>query len=335
MTSTTLVPLSARPRGGRFRYALSGIAVAACVPYLLLKLLWLSGSRLGIPADSVLLEGDGTVLHAVNALTLLMDAAVVLLVLALVRPWGRRLPASLLLLPLWVASGLLSPILVGVPGQLLLALFSRPPSDNGREAAFLDGWVAPVVYGSFMVQGLALTVLFAGYVRDRWGHALRGRIADLQPPAPSPLTRVVAALAITVATVPAAVHLLWALGARAGLSAGVADQLDAGLRLNEAVHALCALAAIASLLLLVFRVRPRVRIGTAVLLGWVGGSTLTCWGGWLALMAVTAEANCGLRAAESTTWLEWLAYSSQVTSGLLVLAASVLAGLRPQPAAGR
>ena len=302
------------------RHAFCALAIAGCVPYLVLKLLWLSGGRVGIPEDSVLLEGDGTVLYAVNALTLAMDALVVLLALALVRPWGRRLPAPPLLLPLWVATGLLAPMVVAVPAHALLGLFGGASSTSGGggdEAPFLEGWVSQVVYGSFTVQGLALGVLLSGYVRDRWGHALRGLVRDL--PAPTGrATRVLAGLAIGVATVPTVVHLLWAAGTNWGLSADISEQMDAKLRLNETMYALFALAAIAAVALLVFRMRTTVGLRTAVLLGWVGGGTLASWGGWWLLMAFTAQDNGQL--VQDTTPLQWLTYSAQMISGLLVLA---------------
>lgn len=305
------------------RHAFCALAIVGCVPYLVLKLLWLSGSRVGIPGDSVLLEGDGTVLHAVNALTLVMDALVILLAFALVRPWGHRLPAPPLLLPLWVATGLLAPMVVAVPAHALLSLFSGASSSGGGggdETPFLEGWVSQVVYGSFTVQGVALGVLLLGYVRDRWGHALRGLVRDL--PAPTDrATRVLAGLAIGVATIPTAVHLLWAAGTNWGLSADIAERMDAEPRLNETMYALFAFATIAALALLVFRVRTTVRLRTAVLLGWVGGGTLASWGGWWLLMALTAQDNGQL--VRDTTALQWLTYSAQMTSGLLVLAVGV------------
>ncbi|MCK1796505.1 hypothetical protein MTQ01_10885 [Streptomyces sp. XM4193] len=339
MTSTTLL-LRRPPRPvGRVRKAFCALAIIGCLPYLGLKLLWLGGSRAGIPADSVLLEGDGTMLLAINALTLVMDALVVLLALALVRPWGRGLPAAPLLLPLWAATGLLAPMMSAVPGQTLLALFSDRPSTSGTEAqAFLDGWVSQVVYGSFTVQGLALGVLLIGYLRDRWGHLVRGRARDLPSTRGDLLLRVPAGAAVAVAAVTATVHLLWAAGTGWGLEEEYAQRLDAGLRLNEAGHTFFALAAVTALLSLVFRVLPNLRLRTAVLLGWVGGSTLASWGGWWLLMAF---ASVGGRdgGEQGTTAVQWFTYSAQMTSGVLVLLTSVrLAGryldaprARPRP----
>lgn len=334
MTSSALALRLNRPPAGRVRHAFCALAIVGCVPYLLLKLAWLSGSRVGIPEDSVLLEGDGTALYAVNALTLVMDALVILLALALVRPWGRRLPATPLLLPLWVATGLLAPMVVGVPAQALLSLFTSGSSSGGSsgggggggdEAPFLEGWVSQLVYGSFTVQGVALGVLLVGYVRDRWDHALRGRVRDLPAPTDRPI-RVLSGLAVGIATVPAVVHLLWAAGTNWGLSTEIAERMDAALRLNEVAHTLFALATIAALALLVFQIRTTVRLRTAVLLGWIGGATLASWGGWWLLMALTARG--GGQLVRDTTALQWLTYSAQMTAGLLVFAVSVLLARR-------
>lgn len=102
--------------GQRF---LRAAALAATVPYLTLKAAWLSGSHLGIPAGSALLE-PGPFLMVANAVTLAMDATVILLVLLLTRPWGMRVPAPVLTLPVFAATGLLTPIVLGYPAQLLV-----------------------------------------------------------------------------------------------------------------------------------------------------------------------------------------------------------------------
>ncbi|HEV7626723.1 MAG TPA: hypothetical protein VGO89_09505, partial [Streptomyces sp.] len=122
------------------------IAIAACVPYLSLKIAWVLGAPVGIPDGSPLREGGG-MLVAVNALSVVLDSLVVVLALALTRPWGRRLPAWLTLLPLWAATGLLSPILVAFPVQLLHGAVTgdADPAAKSRGAAaqgeLLDGWV--------------------------------------------------------------------------------------------------------------------------------------------------------------------------------------------------
>ncbi|MGX9226408.1 hypothetical protein ACWV95_08970 [Streptomyces albus] len=157
----------------RARAALAAGAVTACLPYLTLKLNWLAGGHLGIPEGSPLRDG-GAALWSVNALTVAMDATVLLLVLALVRPFGQRLPGLLLALPLWGAAGLLGPIAVAFPLQAVTGVLrSGGGSGDGDPGRLLEGWVWTLVYTGFTLQALALGGLFALYVRRRWGALLR------------------------------------------------------------------------------------------------------------------------------------------------------------------
>ena len=50
-----------------------------------------------------------------NILTTGMDLSAVVLALALIQPWGRRLPAWSVIVVAGAATGLLAPILIGVP----------------------------------------------------------------------------------------------------------------------------------------------------------------------------------------------------------------------------
>lgn len=147
-------------RLGRSRRALRAVAVVSCVPYLSLKAAWIAGSRIGIPDGSSLLEHRATMAVA-NSVTVLMDAAVIVLALVLTRPWGLRAPAWLLGLPAWVATGLLAPIMAGFPLQVLVDVLGGSTSTAAAEGEpFLDAWVFGVVYTGFIVQGLTLGALF-------------------------------------------------------------------------------------------------------------------------------------------------------------------------------
>lgn len=322
--TTTLRPLDERGTDV-LRTIFRFLAIAACAPYLLLKGAWLSGSRLGIPQDSALLSGNEAALHAINALTVLMDAMVIVLALALTMPWGRRLPAWLVLGPLWIGSGLLAPILLAAPLTAVASTFGEGGSSAQRESEpFLEGWVSTVVYGGFTVQALALGTLFVLYVKDRWGTALRGRLVDLRAATDEQLHRALTWVALPVTAVPLAAHLLWALGARAGLPADLADRMDGGLRLTEAVHAGFALCAVAALVLAVYRPRPRARVATVVVLGWCGGSAMSAWSGWWLLMSGTNALGDVEPFDRCVSGTQLITYASQMTAGLLVLTLSVL-----------
>ncbi|MER7205016.1 hypothetical protein ABT363_46375, partial [Streptomyces sp. NPDC000188] len=166
-------------RSGRLRRVLRAVAVVSCLPYLTLKIAWIGGSHLGIPEGSPLLDHRAS-MAAANSVTVLMDGAVIVLALLLTRPWGRRVPAWLLVFPMWVATGLLTPIMTGYPLQLLVRAFGGSVNHGGSKGGpFLDEWVFGVVYTGFILQGLALGTLFALYARDRWGHTWRGPVREL------------------------------------------------------------------------------------------------------------------------------------------------------------
>ncbi|MFD5037621.1 hypothetical protein ACFWNI_11030 [Streptomyces sp. NPDC058377] len=93
---------------------------------------------------------------AANGLSVLMDSAVVVIAFLLTRPWGRRVPAWLLALPMWAATGLLLPIMTGYPLQLLVSAVGAggEPAPGASTRAFVDEWVFGVVHSGFIVQGL-------------------------------------------------------------------------------------------------------------------------------------------------------------------------------------
>ena len=96
------------------------------------------------------------------------------------------MPAVLLLIPVWVGTGLLAPIALGVPLGLAaqaIAGGSPVPAHNG-----LHGWVYAVVYGGFAVQAVCLLTAFALYARDRAGPSSL-LAASLLSPEPKEMNR--------------------------------------------------------------------------------------------------------------------------------------------------
>lgn len=177
------------------RRVLGGVAALATLPYVSMKLAWLTGNPVGV-LDPQILEGAG--MPAMNAITLLLDLCVVALAVALGSRAARRLPAPAVLLPAWVATGLLVPIaLVSLPMTLAL-----PTPDEPGMAA----WVHPMVYTGFTVQGACLLAAFALYARDRWG----ARLADPSPApdAVRPLLRAVVGGGTVTAVLAAGLRVL-------------------------------------------------------------------------------------------------------------------------------
>ncbi|KJY22538.1 hypothetical protein VR43_05760 [Streptomyces sp. NRRL S-104] len=290
---------------------LSAVALAATVPYLALKAAWLSGSRIGIPDGSVLLEA-GAFLTVANAVTLAMDACVILLVLVLTRPWGLRTPAWILTVPVFTATGLLTPILLAFPGQLLVRAlgFGTGPEAAAGRAPFLDDWVFIVVYTGFTVQGLALAALFVPYARKRWGRRWQGVLGERLP---SP-TGVVAAAAASGALVLAAMFLYWAFGGTAGLSAERVGARSAESAVGSVAHAVCALAAGAGA---VFLARGGA-LGARwpLRLTWVGAAATLAWGSWMLIASLGPQLDGG----EGTSGITQLIYAGQMVTGSLAAA---------------
>ncbi|MGW0898884.1 hypothetical protein ACWD0G_18155 [Streptomyces goshikiensis] len=306
-----------RPPGpvlGAGRRTLRVVALAATVPYLALKSAWLSGSRVGIPEGSPLLE-PGMFLTLANAVTLGMDACVILFVLALTRPWGMRLPPWLLTVPAFVATGLLTPILTAFPAQLLIRAAgsgARAPAE-GAVRPFLDSWVFTVVYTGFTVQGLALAGLFVPYARERWGRRWQG-VQGRGLPSP---TGVVAGAAAVCGVLVAGAHVYWALGGTGGMGAERAAARSATTGVVSGVHAMCALAAAAGALLLA-RGGSR-RVWWPLALTWTGSAAALCWGLWPLIASLGTQLDGG----EHPSGTVRLIYAGQMITG--VLAAAVLA----------
>ncbi|MFJ3964455.1 hypothetical protein [Streptomyces sp. NPDC090036] len=295
-------------RPGTGQRILRAVAVVATVPYVGLKAAWLAGSNLGIPEGSVLRE-PGPFFTVANSVTLAMDACVILLVLVLTRPWGIRVPAWLLTVPVFVATGLLTPIVVAYPGQLLLrALGSGPdPVVEAARVPFLDPWVFVVVYTGFIVQGLALAGLFVPYARERWGWRWQGVTGKRLPPS----TGVVAAAAAVGSLAIAAVYGYWTFGGTAGLGAANVADRSSDTAVGSATHVLCALAAAAGALLL-------ARGGTLPAsrplgLAWIGGAATLSWGAWMLIASTGPQLDGG----EGPPATMVLIYAGQVITGLL------------------
>ncbi|MFG3393507.1 hypothetical protein [Streptomyces parvus] len=316
-TGTGTPPEDPPYRIGRTRSVLRVAAIASCLPYVGLKTAWTAGSRIGIPDGSPLLDG-GTALAVANGATVLMDGAVVALALLLTRPWGLRVPAWLLVLPMWVASGLLLPIMTAFPVQLVVRILGGGggrPVGEGSSEPFLDPWVFGVVYGGFIVQGLALGSLFALYARERWGDLWRGRLRDLPESPTAPALRATAVAAASAALVPGVTHLVWATGSTAGLEPARAADRTSDFYVLEAVSLLFAVVTAVGVLLLAFRRTGGLSLRLPLVLAWCGSAQTACWGGWMSLAGLTGAGE----AADRPTAATMVTYAVQMLAGALVV----------------
>jgi hypothetical protein len=310
----TLAPPQVAPAVGadRLRRLLRAVAIVSCVPYLALKAAWIAGSHLGIPQGSSLLEHRGSMAVA-NGVTVLMDGAVIMLALVLTRPWGMRVPAWLLALPAWVATGLLAPIMAGFPLQLLVDALGGSPADTtaGGAEPFLDAWVFGVVYTGFIVQGLSLGALFALYARDRWGRLWEGRVWELPVGLIGAAQRTVAVAAAGCALLPLTAHLVWACGGTAGLDESHVADRTGGFYVMEALSVLFLTLAVTGGFLLAFRRGRTLPVRLPLALAWVGSAATACWAAWLSLAPLTDV-------ADGPTPLLSLTYAGQMIVGILV-----------------
>ncbi|TDQ05102.1 hypothetical protein [Labedaea rhizosphaerae] len=141
---------------------LAGAAVIlGALPYLALKTLWLTGNPVGLTDPGF---ANDSSLRALNLATGGMDAVAILVALALTQNWGQRLPAWVVLVPIWIGTGFLTPILLMAP--LIFTEQAHLP---------LESWVQPLVYSGFVWQGAALLLAFVLYVRVRWPWLARAR----------------------------------------------------------------------------------------------------------------------------------------------------------------
>jgi hypothetical protein len=290
----------------RTRWVISLLAIAGTLPYITLKLLWLSGSRVGLTDPSF---GDDTVMQVANALTMAMDVVAIAMALSFVTAWGRRVPARLALFPMWVGTGFLAPILLIVPLQLLVG--TPEPSETAELPPIAD-WVFALVYGGFMWQGAFLLTGFVLYARERWGSELDWRARGF--PRTSYGGPVVAAVGLAVLGGLALVsHLVGAFRPQAVNVVGDA--------------AMTALAVVGLVVLAgwVGRGLPRW-VGIAA--WWLGSGALAAWGSYLlVVLLVPNDLTSGL----DSTWTDPAAELVRVAAGVTaaVVGARLVAAQAP------
>lgn len=315
MTQTAHVPAPApaATRPSTARRILRTLAQVACLPYITLKIAWVAGGEIGIPAGSVLLDHRALMIVA-NSVSVVADALVVVLALLLTQPWGLRVRAWLLAVPMWAATGLLAPIVIGFPAQLATSVFTGPQRHAAGGRPFLDEWVFGVVYGGFIVQGLALGTLFFLYTRDRWGHLWRGALGDLPARCSGTGARITAVVAALLAVSAAVPHVMWALGSTTGLAAARVAERTSDFYVLEWTRLFFAAVAVVPVLLLVFQRARALPVRTTLAAGWVGSGALGCWGAYMTLVSLLP----GTDPVEAHTGLMRLAYAGEMITGFLL-----------------
>ncbi|WP_181775956.1 hypothetical protein [Amycolatopsis pittospori] len=236
------------PKISSARLIICYAAILGTLPYLTLKASWVTGGGLGLRDPSFV---DSDLMLFANLLTGGMDVVAVVLALAFTYSWGRRIPAPLLLFPIWIGTGLLAPIVLNLP--VIVADLTQPHLTGMP----LENWVWAVVYGGFGWQGVMLLTAFVLYARDRWWFVVTGTV---RPGTIGTAGR----LGIAAALGAAAAHLTWAFGS-GGMSARGQDVVVALL----SVLAAAALATVS-----------RGRFWPRLVLVWTGAGAMAGSGAW-------------------------------------------------------
>jgi hypothetical protein len=192
-------------------------AAIAVTPYLLIKIVWSFG--LFIPTEQM----GGADWRAINAATALLAAVGILLAMAFSRPWGERLPAWLVALPVWVGTGLLVPML------LLAPVLGPAAMNRDQEAGAPEFWIYEqiLVMISLVGVGVGLPLALAGYARARWPEALGGPTDCGQPPGNTrQLQTTLAGFAAAGCALLGCAKVFWAAGGTLGLDPAMLDNRD-------------------------------------------------------------------------------------------------------------
>jgi hypothetical protein len=139
------------------------LAIVATLPYIVLKIMWLAGSRVGLNDPDF---GTDLTMRVLNALTGALDVVALALAVTFLTRRGFRAPAILVLPPMWAGAGLLGTILVTLPVQLVIGAFSSPAAPTGAIPPIAD-WVFTMVYGGFTLLGIGLLGAFGVYAWQR------------------------------------------------------------------------------------------------------------------------------------------------------------------------
>lgn len=276
MTSIA-APVPLVPHRDRLRTArlvVGYAAVLGTLPYLTLKAIWLGGGTLGF--TDLTMAHDST-MFALNTVTAGLDLVAIGIALAFTHDWGQRIPAWLVLVPIWVGTGLLAPMAIGLPVVGAGELASDEPA---AAMSFLEPWVQPMVYGGFAWQGVALLTAFVLYARVRWPEVFTSRLADQPRGATHPVQVVIANGAAVLTVGIAALHLAHAFGSAIGYPDAVAAQRVTSTYLVDGIHGVLAVLGAVGVLWTVHRFRAGTRLVLPLTLTWLGAGAMFAWGLW-------------------------------------------------------
>lgn len=246
----------------------------AMTPYLLIKIFWIAGALSGLLPGTE--HMSVTAFVVLNLVTAGMAAAGIALSLALIRPWGERIPAFVVLSCAWIGCGFLLPM---VPYAVVDSLISAGNRASGGASPGIPAWEASLIEFSFLGMGVCLAVALPFYLRARWPAAFAGRIEDRvgarsRFPGHRPGTVMIA---LTGTLIVGVLDLYWAAGGTIGLRYPEAREL--AWRLQNGNTALWSIAGAGSLWIIA-RARPSIPAWIPFSAGWLVSGFLVAWGCW-------------------------------------------------------
>ena len=295
----------------RFARLIAGYgAIVFMLPYLALKVAWLSGNPVGFN-DGSLVGKPGMI--AANAISFGMDFIAVGLALAFTHRWGLRVPAWLVLFPMWVATGFLAPAVVIAPITIITQELASNPSPSTN--AMLQPWVGRVVGASFAGQGAALIVAFVLYVRTRWADLLQSTASAAVTGPTHSVQVILANVAALMAVAAGGLHLVWAFGGTVGLGPRALSEPTAQSYLLNGIWGSMGLAGAAGILTMVHR-WGRAPFKLLMAFTWTGAGSLFAWGLWT-LVLVLPGITFGRRATDGVALYNCLSFV-KFTAGMLI-----------------
>ena len=192
-------------------------AAIAVTPYLLIKIAWTFGFFL--PTEQM---GEAS-WRGINAATAVIAAVGILLAMAFCRPWGERLPAWMVALPVWLGTGLLVPLLLLAPilGPAALA------QDQGAGAAGFWIYEQIFVMVSLVGVGICLPLALAGYAKARWPEALGGPTDCGELPGHTrQLQTALGRITVAGCMILGVIKIYWAAGGTLGINPDMLESRD-------------------------------------------------------------------------------------------------------------
>jgi hypothetical protein len=249
-------------------------AALTMTPYLLIKISWVIGALSGLLPRTEQLSVAGYVV--LNMVTIGMAATGILLALALVRPWGQRIPALAVLSCAWIGCGFLVPM---IPYMLLETLLSTGDGTSDPESSIMPAWEGPLIEVSFLGMGLGLAIALPFYLQGRWPAAFAGRVrrGDASAGPSEGHKPRVAMFAMLGAVVVGVLNLDWAAGGTIGLRHPDARELGWYLQVgNAGIWSLAGAWGVWVLL----RARSAIPLWIPVTMSWLASGFLVAWGCW-------------------------------------------------------